>query len=71
MPRFFFHIRDENGCITDHNGQDLPNIDAAHYAALKAAEEFWDDLSFEIAREIRSIEITDEEHHRLLIVPVH
>lgn len=36
MPRYFFHI-DDGVLVTDPTGADLPNIEAAHAEAVKAA----------------------------------
>ena len=37
MPRFYFHIRDEDTLIEDHEGSDLPDLEAARVEALKDA----------------------------------
>ncbi|MCB8821312.1 DUF6894 family protein [Microvirga rosea] len=39
MPRFFFHFHDQNGFKQDEEGQDLPDVHAAHAEALKTAIE--------------------------------
>jgi hypothetical protein len=39
MPQFFFHVRDESGFTPDLEGQELPDVDAAHKEATCAARE--------------------------------
>jgi len=39
MPRFYFHIRDEDGLTRDTEGQDLPDLEAARCEAVSAARE--------------------------------
>ena len=64
MPRFFFHFRDQNGFKRDEEGQDLPDVQAAHTEALKSAQELWSDLPPEMARDEISIEIADKTVRR-------
>jgi hypothetical protein len=71
MPRFFFNARDGSGCRTDCEGRDILDLDAARFEALKIAKELWGSRSSDAPREILSLEITDETHHRLMIVPFH
>ena len=35
MPRFHFHIRDDDGIIPDHEGSDCPDLLAAFHRLLK------------------------------------
>ena len=37
MPRYFFHIRTANALIRDHDGSDLPDLDAARHEAGESA----------------------------------
>lgn len=67
MPRFFFHFRDQNGFKKDKEGQDLPDVQAAHAEALKTAQELWSDLPPEMAGPDKiSIEIADETGETVL-----
>ena len=59
MPKYFFHVRDDNAYIEDREGQDLPDLDAARNEATVAARELFseavlqgdvlNDRKFEIA----------------------
>jgi hypothetical protein len=69
MPRFFFHARSGDGLTRDHEGQDLPNREAAHAEALAAAEQLWGDLPPDVAREDLSLEVADETGAAILTVP--
>ena len=40
MPRYFFHVRDEDGDISrDEEGQDLPDLEAARTEAVSTNRE--------------------------------
>ena len=39
MPRFYFHVCNGNGFVEDDKGQELPDLEAARAAAIKAARE--------------------------------
>jgi hypothetical protein len=69
MPRFFFNVFDDSAKI-DEVGQDLPDVAAAHEAALEEARAI-------LADEARSgridlshrIEVEDEERRPVLLLP--
>jgi hypothetical protein len=69
MPRFFFNVFDDATTI-DEVGQDLPDVAAAHEAALEEARAI-------LADEVRSgridlshrIEVEDEERRPVLLLP--
>jgi len=69
MPRFFFHFRGQNGFKRDEEGQDLPDVQAAHAEALKSAQELWSDLPPDMARDEICIEIADGTGETVLTVP--
>jgi hypothetical protein len=68
VPRYFFNARSGTSFTQDWEGQDLPSLDAARDEAVKAAEEFWGDLSPDITREALEIEISDEAGEKLTTV---
>ena len=37
MTRFYFHLEDRSGRVSDEEGMELPDIDSAHRHALQAA----------------------------------
>ena len=60
MPRFFFHIRDDQGCVPDEEGIVLANMDEAWVEALRTARDIVaDQLRDDKAMEGQKIEITD------------
>jgi len=69
MPGFFFHFRDQNGFKRDEEGQDLPDVQAAHVEVLKSAQELWSDLPPDMARDEICIEIADATGETVLTVP--
>jgi hypothetical protein len=60
MPRYFFNAYSGTSFTQDHEGQDLLDLEAAHDEAWNVAEQFWNDLPPEIAREALTIEMTEE-----------
>lgn len=69
MARYFLHIRN-GGYSEDAEGQELPNLDAARWAAIDGARS----LLSEEAREGQldmagQIEIADGDGNILLVVP--
>lgn len=69
MPRFFFNVFDDATTI-DEVGQELPDVAAAHEAALEEARAI-------LAEEVRNgrvdlshrIEVEDEERRPVLLLP--
>ena len=65
MPRYFFHIRENDSFDEDIEGLDLPSVDDAHTEALKAAREMVaelvrhgepiDGMTFEVVDETGSL----------------
>ena len=45
MPRYFFNVLLEDTRLPDHDGQDLPDADAAWEAARRAAQDLMDTYS--------------------------
>ena len=71
MPRYYFHFRSAQDIAKDDQGTDLPDLEAAHAAALASARELvadaikagYDDIP-------ESILITDEVGKELASVPL-
>ena len=67
MPRYFFHIRDDDNLIRDEEGTELPDLSAARKEAALSAQEVlleaggsaepWDHCEIEIWDEARLIEV--------------
>jgi len=70
MPRYFFHIREEEQVIVDDEGIDLPNLEAAREEAVAAARQL---LSQSVLKgkacNGRVFEITNENGIVVLSVP--
>ncbi len=71
MPRFFFDYRENGELARDLDGIDLPDLDAAHREAIRAAVDVWTDA----LRERRypganSFEIRDTNGRVLATVPL-
>jgi hypothetical protein len=64
---YFFHARSADRTTIDHQGQVLPNIDAACHEAVKAAEQLWEALSGLVLDDM-ALEVTDESGQRVLTV---
>jgi hypothetical protein len=68
MPRFYFHIRNGDAYEDkDPDGDDLPDLQAAHAEALQVARDFWKDWSH--AEIGMAVEVVDEDGRTLLTVP--
>lgn len=61
MPRYFFHVRDEDRLIEDQDGSELPDLEAARTEAAAAAREILAE-QIRTGKEMsgRSFEITDD-----------
>ena len=67
MPRYYFHLRNQEDLLEDHEGMDLPDIQAALEEALRVDR----DLALEPAGIYGlEFEITDSAGKPLLKVPV-
>ena len=60
MPRYFFHIRNESGLTEDHQGVELPDVEAARKEAVARACELWSKRPPDSAHNDDTFEITDE-----------
>lgn len=71
MPRYFFHVRDENGDISrDQEGQDLPDLTAACSEAVSANREMLGErLLHGGSLNHRQIEVADESGRVLTVIP--
>ncbi len=68
MPRYFFHLRHQDDLLVeDHEGMDLPDLQAALDEALRADRELSTDPAGVYGLEF---EITDSSGKTLLKVPV-
>jgi hypothetical protein len=71
MVRFYFHQRTRDGLVEDPDGSDLPNLAAAVAEALLAARHLWAEAILQQRdRGGESFEITDEQGHHLISVPL-
>jgi hypothetical protein len=71
MPRFYFHIKHGDRLVEDKEGDDFPDLALARAQALEAAREMWSE-AIKTGRELiaDAFVITDEQGHRLLLVPM-
>lgn len=71
MPRYFFHVRDENGDISlDKEGQILPDLEAAQSEAVSANREMLGErLLHGGSLNHRQIEIADVSGTVLAVIP--
>jgi hypothetical protein len=74
MPRYFFSLRHRpgaGGLAEDHEGDELPDVNAAHEHALSEARELIARGCNETIRDWTacSFEVTDEQGQRVLTVP--
>jgi hypothetical protein len=70
MPRFYFHLRGEEGVSRDTEGIDFESIDEAFLDAFRAATDLWRELL--IARKdprLHAFEITDAAGEVLIVLP--
>jgi nucleoid-associated protein YgaU len=68
MPRYFFHLREGDRVLPDHDGSELPNLEAARAEAIQSARELLaaklkagevvDGQAFEIADESGEVVLT-------------
>ncbi len=70
MPRYFFNYRTDDELISDPEGQEFENLDAAEHNAAEIGRAIVDRAlsQGEDPRLPRSIEITDAKGHDLLYV---
>lgn len=70
MPRYFLHLHNNLGPVTDEEGQDLPDLEAAHLEAIRNIRGL---LSAELKEGqidlSGRIEIFDEPGNLLRVVP--
>ena len=61
MPRYYFHVREGSDISRDHEGQELPNVQAARREAIAAGREILGEkLLHGGSLNSRTIEIADE-----------
>jgi hypothetical protein len=69
--RYFFHVRDRQGLIRDHEGSELADLAAARIEARLSACDFaMEDLKRGGPVMVREIEIEDEKGRVLDTMPV-
>ncbi len=67
MPRYYFHVRNGPSVDQDHDGMDLPDLEAAHAEALRTASELLGEVPGFGPQTM--IEVTDEAGRMVLTVP--
>lgn len=68
MPRFYFDVREGSRFVTDDDGLEFPDLNAAEQEAAEAAAELGRDrLPQSDAREV-TIEVRNEHSQRVLTV---
>jgi hypothetical protein len=61
MPRYFFHIVDDDGSVPDHEGLEFPDREAAKRECETSAQQlFLQNLLSHREVDARRIEVTDE-----------
>ena len=61
MPRYFFHLGDSAGHLTDEEGMELPDAEAAWFQAVRSARELIQaDLCLGSSWQDRRLYIEDE-----------
>ena len=70
MPRYFFHMRSDQGFIRDPDGSELPDLDAARAEAIVSARHLLADM-LKHGREVdgQAFEIADEADEVLARIP--
>jgi hypothetical protein len=66
MPRFYFDIREDDRLVSDDEGNDLPNIDAAEREAVLVATEIVSDKVKRGRIQKVIVEVRNEDGQRLL-----
>jgi hypothetical protein len=74
MPRYFFNVRyrpGPDGLAEDHEGDDLPDVNAAREHALAEAQDMVAKTRTDMVRDwmVCSFEIVDESRQPVLTVP--
>jgi hypothetical protein len=70
MPRFYFHLRTDQGVSRDTDGIDFESINEAYLDAFRAATDLWRELLH--ARKdprLHAFEITDASGEVLVVLP--
>jgi hypothetical protein len=71
MPRFFFHVRKGTTLVRDLEGQELPDLEDAHQAALDVSRKILvDGLLADDDRLNWSMEVTDARGRKTVTVPL-
>jgi len=67
MPRYFFHLRDDDQVYVDGEGMDLPDLHAALEEVFRAARELGLDPP---GRDSQAFLVADSTGRTLLVVPI-
>jgi hypothetical protein len=70
MTKYFFHVRDRSELISDTEGVDLPNLEAAMDECQRIVQEVLNENASraELVSD-RQFEITDEQGRLVLVIP--
>jgi len=71
MPRYFFHLKDEQGWIKDEEGMELPDLDAAKEEARATATALAK-VTIREGKPVdgRTVVVLDEENRQLHLLAV-
>ena len=71
MPRYYFHIRDENGFIEDDEGTEAPDLENAKSEARASARDLAiDEIRNKRPVDGRKVEVADEDGKTLAVIAV-
>jgi hypothetical protein len=72
MPRYYFHLRHTDTLVSDDDGQELADVQAARIAALEIADDLLNEYAFSGVTDDpgRQIEVADASGQTVVIVPV-
>ncbi|QCJ00163.1 DUF6894 family protein [Agrobacterium larrymoorei] len=70
MPKYYFNVLTRDGRVEDPEGSDLPGLEEAYNSAIEDARALMSEAVLE-GKDIssRNIEICDEKHSPVQIVP--
>ncbi len=67
MPRFFFDLREDGNFVTDDEGQECADLDAAERVACETAAEVGRDTFAETPERKVIIEVSNDRRQRVLV----
>ena len=67
MPRFYFHLKSKESCISDNNGKDFATLDEAYEHARNLIDKILLHVGYEDANEWKVIVSNDEDDTQLII----